>query len=83
MNLADYIKVLYDMVVHPVFKEGHHPTFHRRQLRNDILAYFKEHPTDDEIINQSLQFLRSYMQSSYLYPLSRIYKKHQSERYPR
>ena len=60
VSFADYVKVVYDMLLHPVSSEGHHPSPNRRRFRNEILRYYEENPTADTDILAALDFIRHY-----------------------
>ena len=57
VSFADYVKVVYDMLLHPVSSEGHHPSPNRRRFRNEILRYYEENPTADTDILAALDFM--------------------------
>lgn len=58
--IADYVKAVYDMLLHPVNTQGYHPSMTRCRYSNEILQYYKVHPTGDDAIHSALDFLKHY-----------------------
>lgn len=71
----EWVTVCIKKRISPADSQGYWITHKKRKLRNEIIQYYKMHPTADNSINEALNYLKkSGFQSPYPYPFRNKYK---------
>lgn len=74
-SLVEYMFLTCKIIFNPKDKQGVHLSHKKRRIRNEIIKYYEEFPSDDTSINEALRYLKNYgFQVPYPYPFREKYE---------